>query len=112
MGGWCAKQESTHTPDWEIALPGGRLGFLELKAKGKKPTPEQYHRIGRLRSMGVLAGWTAKRSGVAAFLQVMADEPKRRLPMAVCRLPDATPAELWLKRATGLYSSRKGVKRG
>lgn len=39
-------------PDRLVVLPGGRTGFVELKQKGKQPTPLQSLRIRELRSLG------------------------------------------------------------
>ena len=39
-------------PDRLVLLPGGRLGFVEVKAPGRKPRPLQQHRIGQLRELG------------------------------------------------------------
>lgn len=39
-------------PDRIILLPGGRLGFAEVKAPGRKPRPLQETRHGLLRRLG------------------------------------------------------------
>lgn len=39
-------------PDRIVMLPGGRLGFVELKAPGKKPRPIQARRIQQMQAMG------------------------------------------------------------
>lgn len=39
-------------PDRLVVLPGGYIGFVELKQKGKKPTPLQNKRIRELRNLG------------------------------------------------------------
>ncbi|AEG81705.1 PDDEXK family nuclease [Corynebacterium ulcerans] len=39
-------------PDRLILLPNGRIGFIELKAPGKKPRPLQQHRINQLKKLG------------------------------------------------------------
>lgn len=39
-------------PDRIVMLPGGRMGFVELKAPGKKPRPIQTRRIIQMREMG------------------------------------------------------------
>ena len=39
-------------PDRLVVLPGGKTGFVELKQKGKKPTPLQALRIRELRELG------------------------------------------------------------
>ena len=39
-------------PDRLVLLPGGRMGFVELKAPGKKPRALQLARHGLLRRLG------------------------------------------------------------
>lgn len=39
-------------PDRMVLFPGGKAGFVELKAPGKKPRPLQLRRIGQLRKLG------------------------------------------------------------
>ncbi|WP_268872459.1 VRR-NUC domain-containing protein [Megasphaera hutchinsoni] len=39
-------------PDRLILLPGGKAGFVELKAKGKKPRALQVKRMNDLRALG------------------------------------------------------------
>ena len=39
-------------PDRIVLLPGGRMGFVELKAPGQQPRPIQARRIKQLRVMG------------------------------------------------------------
>ena len=41
-------------PDRIVLLPGGQLGFVELKAPGQQPRPIQVRRIQQLRVMGFL----------------------------------------------------------
>ena len=54
-GGICPKLTSPGTagmPDRLIILPGGHIGFVELKAPGQKPRPLQVHRHQQLRQLG------------------------------------------------------------
>jgi hypothetical protein len=44
-------------PDRMIITPQGAIGFLEIKAKGKKPTPLQQIEIKRLQEQGCTADW-------------------------------------------------------
>jgi hypothetical protein len=44
-------------PDRMIVTPEGVIGFLEIKAKGKKPTPLQQLEIKRLQEQGCTADW-------------------------------------------------------
>ena len=39
-------------PDRLVLLPGGKIGFVEVKAPGKKPRPLQVARHGLLRRLG------------------------------------------------------------
>ncbi|MCM1225083.1 MAG: VRR-NUC domain-containing protein [Lachnospiraceae bacterium] len=39
-------------PDRIVLLPGGKIGFAEVKAPGKKPRPLQVARHGLLRRLG------------------------------------------------------------
>ncbi|MCD7724940.1 MAG: VRR-NUC domain-containing protein [Clostridiales bacterium] len=39
-------------PDRLVLMPGGRIGFVELKAPGKKPRPLQISRHGMLCRLG------------------------------------------------------------
>ena len=71
MGGMALKFVSpgcTGVPDRLVVLPGGRIGFLELKAPGKKPRREQAYRIARLRALGCLADSADSREDVDLFL--------------------------------------------
>lgn len=54
-GGICPKFVSPGTdgmPDRIMLLPGGRIGFAEVKAPGKNPRPLQAKRHKRLQSLG------------------------------------------------------------
>ena len=53
--GICPKLVSPGTdgmPDRMILLPAGRIGFVEVKAPGKKPHPLQARRHEQLRALG------------------------------------------------------------
>ena len=54
-GGICPKftsPGSNGVPDRMVLLPGGRIGFVEVKAPGEKPRPLQVHRHKQLRRLG------------------------------------------------------------
>lgn len=54
-GGMCPKLVSPGTdgmPDRMVLLPKGRIGFVEVKAPGKKPRPLQQRRHEQLRDLG------------------------------------------------------------
>ena len=55
MGGMALKFVSPGcdgVPDRLVLLPGGKVGFVELKAPGKKPRPLQVRRISQIRKLG------------------------------------------------------------
>lgn len=57
MGGIALKFASPGcdgVPDRLVLLPGGKVGFVELKAPGKKPRPLQVRRISQIRRLGFL----------------------------------------------------------
>ena len=54
-GGICPKLVSPGTdglPDRMVLLPGGHIGFVEVKAPGKKPRPLQLARHRQLTQLG------------------------------------------------------------
>ena len=54
-GGMCPKLISPGTdgmPDRMVLLPEGHMGFVEVKAPGKKPRPLQNNRHEKLRDLG------------------------------------------------------------
>lgn len=60
QGGHTRKWSSpsnTGVPDRIIVMPGGAVGFLELKRRGKKPTPKQEVEMRLLREMGANVTW-------------------------------------------------------
>lgn len=55
QGGICPKLVSPGfdgMPDRMALLPGGRIGFVEVKAPGQKPRPLQTRRHGQLIALG------------------------------------------------------------
>ena len=55
QGGICPKLVSPGfdgMPDRMVLLPGGRIGFVEVKAPGQKPRPLQTRRHGQLSALG------------------------------------------------------------
>lgn len=43
---------TTGVPDRLVVLPGGKIGFVEVKAPGKTPRPEQNYQIKCLEDLG------------------------------------------------------------
>lgn len=60
----------TGVPDRIVLLPGGRIYFVELKAKGRKPSPRQKLVIPQLRRLGFQV-WIIDRD---ATLELFIDE--------------------------------------
>lgn len=60
-------------PDRLVALPGGRIAFVELKAPGKKPTPLQMKKMRELESLGATCAWTDSEEGADRILEELRD---------------------------------------
>lgn len=77
MGGRAYKFVSPGTrgvPERLVALPGGKLAFVELKAHGQKSRPTQELQQGRLRTLGCrVYADVDSREKVDALLQEMGD---------------------------------------
>lgn len=54
-----------------VVLPGGKVGFLELKAPGKKLRKEQYYRIQQLWDLCCWADAADSQKDVDRFLHVL-----------------------------------------
>ncbi len=70
-GGLCLKFISpgwSGAPDRLVLLPGGRMGFVELKAPGKRPRPLQAARMRILRRLGFYAGALDDRNRIEEIL--------------------------------------------
>ena len=61
-------------PDRMIITPQGVIGFLEVKAKGKKPTPLQMGEIIKLTKQCCTAGWCDSVEGGREFVQILLDK--------------------------------------
>lgn len=55
-------------PDRLVALPGGRVAFVELKAPGQKPRALQAYILGEFRKMGYIAEYVDSKQGVDELL--------------------------------------------
>lgn len=67
--GKCLKfTSSSGVPDRIILLPGGKIGFVELKAPGKTPRPLQRKRISQLQRLGFVAGWADSSESVEQMI--------------------------------------------
>ncbi len=58
-------------PDRLVALPGGQIAFVELKAPGKKPTSLQRKKMHELQKLGFLTTWADSREAVDRILAVL-----------------------------------------
>jgi hypothetical protein len=64
LGGLCLKMVGfAGMPDRIVLLPGGRVGFIEVKQHGLKPRPLQVYRHEALRKLG--------------FMVIVLDDPER-----------------------------------
>jgi len=72
LGGKSVKGQAAYNkgfPDRIVILPDGRLGFLELKSAGKKPSKLQYWWLDVLTRLGHVADWADSKPGIDDFLQ-------------------------------------------
>lgn len=67
---WVAPGEAG-VPDRIVVLPGGKVGFLELKAPGEALKPLQIEWQAKLAALGVPVGWANSALGVHAFLAAL-----------------------------------------
>lgn len=58
-------------PDRIVCFPDGRLAFVELKAKGGRPTKQQLVQMRRLRDLGQTVYLSVGIPGVARFFREM-----------------------------------------
>lgn len=71
-GGHAIKLGMNGWPDRLVVLPGGKVGFLELKRPGEKPRALQVKRLNELRRTGVVADWADSKEAVDEFLRHLA----------------------------------------
>lgn len=76
-GGWCVKwvaPGNAGVPDRICLLPGGRVVFVELKDKGKKPRPLQVATIGRIRKLGFRVEVIDSEEGIQELMESLKEE--------------------------------------
>lgn len=76
MGGLCLKFHSavsTGWPDRVVMLPPGIFAWVELKSKGKRPTPLQDKRLGDIRAIGIKAIFCDSRASVDDFIKQLTE---------------------------------------
>lgn len=74
-------------PDRLVVLPGGKIGFAELKQKGKKPTQYQTLQIGRLMGLGCLVMVVDSEEKIDLFLQCLKGADSSATKVYSPRLP-------------------------
>ena len=77
FGGFTNKGNATNCkgyPDRIIHLPGGIIGFLELKSKGRKPTRLQRYYLDLLSGLGFKAEYADTKEEVDKFLKELCDK--------------------------------------
>lgn len=95
---------NTGVPDRIIVMPGGAVGFLELKRQGNVPTKKQHHEMALLKQMGAQVDWCDNLFDACAFVDYLrligmnnqrrAKEGKEQLHDEVKRTP---MYQKWLK---------------
>lgn len=79
-GGWCVKwvaSGNAGVPDRICLLPGGRVLFVELKDKGKKPRPLQVATIGRIRKLGFRVEVIDSEEGIEELMESLKEGGKK-----------------------------------
>lgn len=74
-GGLSIKLGMNGWPDQVIALPRGRIGFLELKRPGEEPELLQWDRLSELKARGAIAEYANTYAMVESFVKRLAQEP-------------------------------------
>ena len=75
-GGWCPKFISPGTngmPDRIVLMPQGKMGFVEVKAPGKKPRVLQVKRHEKLRELGFRVFVLDALEDIPGLLQTIAE---------------------------------------
>ncbi len=79
-GGECLKYyaaSATGWPDRIVLMPGGVTAWVELKSKGKRPTPLQRTRLERLREMYFMADVADSREDIDTLVELLEAESRR-----------------------------------
>ena len=66
-------------PDRLVVLPGGYIGFVELKRKGKRPTALQRLRIQHLKNLGCLVTILDKPEDIEKVIRQIRETEERPL---------------------------------
>lgn len=70
---------NTGVPDRIICMPGGAVGFLELKRRGNVPTPKQHHEMALLKQMGATVRWVDNLSDAKLFVDELIMVGRQRM---------------------------------
>lgn len=70
-------------PDRLVILPGGKIGFVELKAPGEKPRPDQTYQIQQLENMGCYAAVADQPDQLDQIIREIAEYPDPDFRQAV-----------------------------
>lgn len=95
LGGLAVKLGVWGWPDRIILLPGGRIGFLELKRPGEVPRELQTRRLASLVKLGFMAEWASTPQEVSTFLERLCGIPssyettKNKCGASPCSASDA-----------------------
>ena len=76
-GGLCLKlnsQSMSGIPDRLVLMKNGKIGFVELKQKGKKPRPLQERRMKQLMELGFYCSLIDDKEQVGGVLDEIANE--------------------------------------
>ncbi len=66
-------------PDRLVVLPGGYIGFVELKQKGKQPTPLQTLQMQHLKNLGCLVVILDKPEDIKGVIRQIREVKERPL---------------------------------
>ncbi len=66
---------NTGIPDRLVIMPGGHIGFVELKQKGKKPGKQQEFRMAELRRLGCFTAVVDDADSAEAAIRSIREQP-------------------------------------
>ena len=90
-GGFCLKFTPTNwvgAPDRLVVLPGGKLGFVEVKAPGQRARPLQMARHRQLQKLGCFVAVLDDPNKISAIL----DAIEQHIPVQVCERERGDPS--------------------
>ena len=66
-------------PDRLVVLPGGKIGFAELKRPGKKPRKLQERQMAFLQKLGFIVKTVDSEEGIEIFIQEVIENGKTNI---------------------------------